>query len=87
MPKETSGGEKIGKEPGKETPKDARAEVVPATEKRYVLVELSCDFRQCTPCTYPNCSRFVRETKKKKPFSTRIFEVDKAHWEKATTKK
>ncbi|NYT12703.1 MAG: hypothetical protein GKC03_09210 [Methanomassiliicoccales archaeon] len=25
-----------------------------------ILVELSCKDRKCDPCTYPNCSRFVR---------------------------
>jgi hypothetical protein len=32
---------------------------------RYLLVELSCSNVQCSPCTYPNCQRFVRESRGK----------------------
>lgn len=32
---------------------------------RFVLVELSCSNVQCSPCTYPNCQRFVREKKER----------------------
>jgi len=32
---------------------------------RYLLVELSCTNVQCSPCTYPNCQRFVRERREK----------------------
>jgi hypothetical protein len=31
-----------------------------APTKRYVMIELSCDEMACSPCTYPNCQRFVR---------------------------
>jgi hypothetical protein len=49
-------------------------------EERYLLVELSCKDQKCSPCTYPNCQRFVRTTPKKKPFETRMtkmFEIKK----------
>jgi len=49
-------------------------------EERYLLVELSCKDHKCSPCTYPNCQRFVREIPKKKPFETRMtkmFEIKK----------
>ena len=48
--------------------------------ERYLLVELSCKDHKCSPCTYPNCQRFVREVPKKKPFETRmtkLFEIKK----------
>ncbi|MGQ9587965.1 MAG: hypothetical protein ACUVT7_06255 [Thermoplasmata archaeon] len=48
--------------------------------ERYVLVELSCKDRKCSPCTYPNCQRFVRTVPKKAPFETRMtkmFEIKK----------
>jgi hypothetical protein len=49
-------------------------------EERYLLVELSCKDQRCSPCTYPNCQRFVRTVPKKKPFETRMtkmFEIKK----------
>jgi hypothetical protein len=50
-------------------------------EERYLLVELSCKDQKCSPCTYPNCQRFVRTVSKKKtPFETRMtkmFEIKK----------
>jgi len=49
-------------------------------EERYLLVELSCKDQKCSPCTYPNCQRFVRTAPKKKPFETRMtkmFEIKK----------
>ncbi len=49
-------------------------------EERYLLVELSCKDHKCSPCTYPNCQRFVREVPKKRPFETRMtkmFEIKK----------
>jgi len=49
-------------------------------EERYLLVELSCKDQKCSPCTYPNCQRFVRTVPKKKPFETRMtkmFEIKK----------
>lgn len=30
---------------------------------RYILTELSCSEAKCSPCTYPNCQRFVRSRK------------------------
>jgi len=58
----------------------AQEQRIPKNEERYLLVELSCKDRKCSPCTYPNCQRFVRSTPKKKPFETRMtkmFEVKK----------
>jgi len=49
-------------------------------EERYLLVELSCKDHKCSPCTYPNCQRFVREIPKKRPYETRMtkmFEIKK----------
>jgi hypothetical protein len=50
------------------------------SDERFLLIELSCKDMKCSPCTYPNCQRFVRELPKKKPFETRMtktFEVRK----------
>jgi len=50
------------------------------SEERYLLVELSCKDRRCSPCTYPNCQRYVRTVPKKKPYETRatkMFEIKK----------
>jgi hypothetical protein len=50
------------------------------SEERYLLVELSCKDRKCSPCTYPNCQRFATTAPKKKPYETRMtkmFEVKK----------
>jgi hypothetical protein len=45
-------------------------------DKRYVLIELSCAETQCSPCIYPNCPRFVRESKtKKRPFKVKTTEI------------
>lgn len=44
-------------------------------DRRYMLLELACAERHCDPCTYPDCQRFVREMGKKKPFTTRMFEL------------
>jgi hypothetical protein len=49
-------------------------------EERYLLVELSCKDHKCSPCTYPNCQRFVNEVPKKRPYETRMtkmFEIKK----------
>ena len=47
-------------------------------EERYLLVELSCKDWKCSPCTYPNCQRFARESqKKKKPFKVKVTEIEK----------
>ncbi len=40
--------------------------------KRYVMIELSCDEMACSPCTYPNCQRFVRHQQKSKKFAGTI---------------
>jgi len=48
------------------------------TRDRLVLIELSCKDKKCSPCTYPNCQRFVRETGKgKRPFSDKVTEKEK----------
>lgn len=44
-------------------------------DRRYMLLELACKERHCDPCTYPDCQRFTREMGKKKPFTTRMFEL------------
>jgi hypothetical protein len=47
-----------------------------APDKRQVLIELSCASKQCDPCTYPNCQRYVREmSKAKKPVVTTVTEI------------
>ena len=47
-----------------------------APDKRQVLIELSCASKECNPCTYPNCQRYVREMSKKvKPVVTSVREV------------
>lgn len=58
----------------------AQEQKTPKGEERYLLVELSCKDWKCSPCTYPNCQRFVRTMPKKVPFETRMtktFEVKK----------
>src|SRR5512136_2721141 len=58
----------------------AQEQKTPKGEERYLLVELSCKDLKCSPCTYPNCQRFVRTTPKKVPFETRMtktFEIKK----------
>ena len=48
------------------------------TRERLVLIELSCKDKKCSPCTYPNCQRFARETGRgKKPFSVKVTEIEK----------
>ena len=48
------------------------------TRERVVLIELSCKDEKCSPCTYPNCQRFVREAQKKKaPFKVKVTEIEK----------
>ncbi|MBU1158139.1 MAG: hypothetical protein KKE24_02235 [Candidatus Thermoplasmatota archaeon] len=50
------------------------------TRERMLLVELSCKDEKCSPCTYPNCQRFVRadaQTKKKVPFKVKVTEIEK----------
>lgn len=58
----------------------AQEEKTPKGEERYLLIELSCKDLKCSPCTYPNCQRFVRTTSKKVPYETKMtktFEVKK----------
>ena len=61
--------------------KDLKAKGDKETDQRFLLIELSCKDQKCSPCTYPNCQRFVRETKPKKvPYETKMtkmFEVKK----------
>ena len=46
--------------------------------KRYLLIELACTERQCEPCTYPDCPRYVRERiPKKAPFTIRTVAVQR----------
>ncbi len=46
--------------------------------ERMVLIELSCKDKKCSPCTYPNCQRFAKETGKgKKPFKVKVTEIEK----------
>ncbi len=46
--------------------------------ERLVLIELSCKDKKCSPCTYPNCQRFAKETGKgKKPFKVKVTEIEK----------
>jgi len=37
--------------------------------KRYLMIELSCDQKACSPCTYPNCQRYARHLPKSKKLS------------------
>lgn len=66
----------------KSPPKKDAEKAQPKSEERYLLVELSCKDLKCSPCTYPNCQRFVRTAppQKKVPFETRMtkmFEIKK----------
>ena len=65
----------------KVTKKERKAAEENDADKRFLLIELSCKDHKCSPCTYPNCQRFVREVKPKKtPFETKMtkmFEVKK----------
>jgi hypothetical protein len=46
--------------------------------KRYLLIELACTERQCDPCTYPDCPRYVRERRPKKaPFTIKTIAVQR----------
>lgn len=46
--------------------------------KRYLLIELACTERQCDPCTYPDCPRYVRERgSKKAPFTIKTIAVQR----------
>lgn len=60
--------------------KDKKEPQQPKADERFVLIELSCKDKKCSPCTYPNCQRFATEQPKKKPYETRfsrMFEVKK----------
>ena len=70
------------KDDGKAKKKDdTKHELKDDADRRLLLIELSCKDQKCSPCTYPNCQRFVREMKPKKtPFETKMtkmFEVKK----------
>jgi len=55
--------------------------------KRYLLIELACTERQCDPCTYPDCPRFVRERgPKKAPFTIKTIAVQRPRDEKIDEK-
>lgn len=52
----------------------------PKADERFVLIELSCKDKKCSPCTYPNCQRFAKATtqeRKKAPFKVKITEIEK----------
>ena len=52
-------------------------------DKRVVLIELSCFSKQCTPCTYPNCQRYMREmANKKKPSVAKVTEISHQEYKK-----
>lgn len=62
------------------TTKAQQQQQPPKTDERFLLIELSCKDKKCSPCTYPNCQRFATELPKKKPYETRftrMFEVKK----------
>lgn len=40
--------------------------------KRYMMIELSCDEKACSPCTYPNCQRYARTKKIAMPKGSKI---------------
>lgn len=42
---------------------------------RYILTELSCSDAKCSPCTYPNCQRFVRSRKATRKTKSPIISV------------
>ena len=49
-----------------------------APDSRQVLIELSCASKECNPCTYPNCQRYIREMpKSKKPVVYKVTEVSR----------
>ena len=52
-------------------------------DRRYVMVELACKEKNCNPCTYPDCQRYVREFKKKDRYTTPLFEMSRSDWKKA----
>ena len=43
--------------------------------KRYMMIELSCDEKACSPCTYPNCQRYARTKKIVMPKGSKIVKV------------
>ncbi len=46
--------------------------------ERYLLIELSCKDHKCSPCTYPNCQRYVRTSVRKAPYETRMTKMFEA---------
>ena len=68
--------------------KKAREEEIPEVpdgDRRIVMIELSCAHKHCSPCTYPNCQRYVRETKRKKPVVGRVIELSAEEFERLRT--
>lgn len=43
--------------------------------KRYLMIELSCNEKACSPCTYPNCQRYARGKKVAMPKSSKVMSV------------
>ena len=54
--------------------------------KRYMMIELSCDAKACSPCTYPNCQRFARTKKIAMPKGSKIVGVHELKGGKALDK-
>jgi len=57
--------------------KDSKSGKSDEALRRYLMLELSCNGQQCSPCTYPNCQRFIREKKHIKGMKTKVMEVKK----------
>ncbi len=55
---------------------------VPNGDRRIVMIELSCAHMNCSPCTYPNCQRYVREMKRKKPVVGKVIELTSEEFER-----
>ncbi|MGQ9582179.1 MAG: hypothetical protein ACUVV6_01525 [Thermoplasmatota archaeon] len=66
----------------KKAKEEERIPEVPDGDRRIVMIELSCAHRHCSPCTYPNCQRYVRETKRKKPVVGRVVELSAEEFER-----
>lgn len=49
--------------PGESQLKSGTEVGYPHHVNRYILTELSCSNAKCSPCTYPNCQRFVKSKK------------------------
>lgn len=61
---------------------DEKIPEVPDGDRRIVMIELSCAHRNCSPCTYPNCQRYVRETRGKKPMVAKVIELSAEEYER-----